>query len=482
MAFALGAGGNVRIQRFSWRGRGRAWLQLFFVSVGFLLSIGAMPIAASAAHLDAAPGGPIYEAIVVDAETGQVMRQLNPDAVTYPASLTKMMTLYLTFEAINQGRLRIDQYVQVSAMAAAHAPSKLGFEPGEWVMVRDLVLGVVTKSANDAAAVLAETLGGTEANFAGMMNQKAQQLGMTRSHYSNASGLPDPEQLTTARDIARLALALYHDFPREYRYFSVKQFDFQGQLVNGHDHILDWYPGADGIKTGFTVASGYNLATSAVQNGRRLIGVVLGGRSVRSRDKSMGQLLDLGFADLGRQQPVMVAQNQTPAATAAAAPAGTQAQPSFAAMASASIATPATAAAPVQQAAAEPATISDAPQQHSVPATIASVANAAVSHLAPVSRAEAAPASAEPNEGWAVQMGAYRGQAAAERVAREVTRLGVARGKQAQILPPAGSERLYRARLVYFTAQGARTACAELHRQQHIECSVVPAGLKVANR
>src|SRR5262249_54471530 len=146
------------------------------------------------------------------------------------------------------------------------------------------------------------------------------------------------------RDVARLALALYHDFPREYRYFAVKQFDFQGQLVNGHDHILDWYPGADGIKTGFTVASGYNLATSAVQNGRRLIGVILGGRSVRSRDQSMGQLLDLGFADLARQQPVMVAQSQTPAATAtvaAAAPTGTQAQPSFAAMASASMATPA---------------------------------------------------------------------------------------------------------------------------------------------
>jgi D-alanyl-D-alanine carboxypeptidase len=458
-------------------------LRSFWVSVGFFSLIGATPIAAGAAHLDAAPGGPIYEAIVIDAETGQVLRQLNPDAVTYPASLTKMMTLYLTFEAINQGRLRIDQYVQVSATAVAHAPSKLGFEPGEWVMIRDMILGVVTKSANDAAAVLAETLGGTEANFAGLMNQKAQQLGMTRSHYSNASGLPDPEQLTTARDIARLALALYHDFPREYRYFSVKQFDFQGQLVNGHDHMLDWYPGADGIKTGFTVASGYNLATSAVQNGRRVIGVVLGGRSVRSRDQSMGQLLDLGFADLGRQQPVMVAQGQTPAATvAAAAPAGRQAKPSFAAMASASLATPATAAAPVQQASAEPATVSDAPPQHSVPAVIASVANAAVSHLAPVSRAEAAPTSADPNEGWAVQMGAYRGEAAAERVAREVTRLSVARGKQAQILPPAGNERLYRARLVYFTAQGARTACAELHKQQHIECSVVAAGVKVANR
>ena len=484
MAFALGAGGNVTIQRLSWCGRGRAWLRPFGWPIAFALLIGATPIAAGAAHLDAAPGGPIYEAIVVDAETGQVLRQLNPDAVTYPASLTKMMTLYLTFEALNQGRLKIDQYVQVSAMAAAHAPSKLRFEAGEWVMVRDLILGVVTKSANDAAAVLAETLGGTEANFAGLMNQKAQQLGMTRSHYSNASGLPDPEQLTTARDIARLALALYHDFPREYRYFSVKQFDFQGQLVNGHDHMLDWYPGADGIKTGFTVASGYNLATSAVQNGRRLIGVVLGGRSVRSRDQSMGQLLDLGFGDLARQQPaVMVAQHQAPTATVATvAPAETQAQPSFAAMASTSMATSATASAPVQQASAEPATVSDAPPQHSVPATIASVANAAVSHLAPVSRAEAAPTSPEPGESWAVQMGAYRGEAAAERVAREVTRLGVARGKQAQILPPAGNERLYRARLVYFTAQGARNACAELHRQQHIECSVVPAGVKVASR
>jgi D-alanyl-D-alanine carboxypeptidase len=457
-------------------------LRSFWFTVGFSLLIGAMPMAASAARVDAVAGGPIYEAIVLDAETGQVLRQLNPDAVTYPASLTKMMTLYLTFEALNQGRLRIDQYVQVSATAAAHAPSKLGFEPGEWVMVRDLILGVVTKSANDAAGVLAETLGGSEPAFAGLMNQKAQQLGMTRSHYSNASGLPDPEQLTTARDIARLALALYHDFPREYRYFSVKQFDFQGQTVNGHDHMLDWYPGADGIKTGFTVASGYNLATSAVQNGRRLIGVILGGRSVRGRDQSMAQLLDLGFTDLGRQQPVAVAQRQAPAATvASAASVETQPQPSFAAMASTSMATPTTAAAPVQQASAAPATITDAPAQHSVPATIATVANAAVSHLAPVSRAEAAPASREPGESWAVQMGAYRGEAAAERAARMVARLAVARGKQAQIVPPGGNERLYRARLVYFTAQAARAACVELHKQR-MDCSVVPAGVKVASR
>jgi D-alanyl-D-alanine carboxypeptidase len=462
---------------------------VWFAAV-LLVSLGAAPLTAKAERTVAAAGGPIYEAIVIDAETGQVLRQLNPDAVTYPASLTKMMTLYLTFEALNQGRLRIDQYVQVSATAAAHAPSKLGFQPGEWVMVRDLILGIVTKSANDAAGALAETLGGTEPAFAVMMTQKAQQLGMTRTHYANASGLPDPEQLTTARDLARLALALYHDFPREYRYFSVKQFDFQGEIVNGHDHMLDWYPGADGIKTGFTVASGYNLATSAVQNGRRVIGVILGGRSVRSRDTSMAQLLDLGFGDLGRQPAVMVAQRQTPTAptVAAATPAvasaqPVQAQPSFAAIASASVATPAVQpSVGVQQASAAAQTaVSDQPPAHSAPPTLGAVASAAISHLAPVSKAEAAPVAPEANGGWAIQLGAYRAASAAERVEQEVSRLGFARGKQAQILAPSGGERLYRARLVYFSAQGAHTACGEL-RKQHVDCSVVPAGVKVASR
>src|ERR1700722_3945749 len=300
------------------RGVGRRLRRLFSFISAVAIGVGLTP-RAMASEVPAPRGGPIYEAIVLDAETGQVLRELNPDAVTYPASLTKMMTLYLTFEALNQGRLKLDQYLAVSATAAAHSPSKLGLVPGEAVTVRDLILGIVNKSANDDAAVMAEGLGGgSDAGFAAMMTQRAQQLGMTRTHYANASGLPDAEQLTTARDVARLALALYHDFPREYRYFAVKQFDFQGEIVNGHDHMLDWYPGADGIKTGFTVASGYNLATSAVQNGRRLIGVILGGRSVRSRDESMAQLLDLGFGDLARAPAVMVAQRQAPPATPAA--------------------------------------------------------------------------------------------------------------------------------------------------------------------
>ena len=163
------------------------------------------------------PSGPVFEWILLDADTGQVLGEQNADIVTYPASLTKMMTLYLTFEALNQGRVRLDQPFTVSAAAASRPPSKLGLVPGETIPLRDLILGLITRSANDAASVIAENLAGSEANFARYMVWKARQLGMQQSWYQNASGLPDPAQRTTARDVARLSLALYHDFPREYR-------------------------------------------------------------------------------------------------------------------------------------------------------------------------------------------------------------------------------------------------------------------------
>ena len=477
---------------------GPVFIRFFWFAVCVAIGVAGTSVAARAARQAAGPSGPIYEAIVLDAETGQVLRELNPDAITYPASLTKMMTLYLTFEALNQGRIRLDQYLPVSAAAAAHAPSKLGLQPGEAVMVRDLILGIVTKSANDAAAVLAEGLGGgSEQSFAVLMTQKAAQLSMNRTHYANASGLPDPEQLTTARDVARLALALYHDFPREYRYFAVKEFDFQGELVTGHDHMLDWYPGADGIKTGFTVASGFNLATSAVQNGRRVIGVILGGRSVHSRDESMAQLLDLGFADLARAPVTVMVQRQTPVAPlvaaaapvavpAAAAQPAAQAPPSFAAVAATAMAPPpVTQPVPAaQQASAAPRTVSDQAAPRETSSTFATVANAALKHLAPVGKAEAAPVAVDPAEAWGIQLGAYRAAAAAEKVEREVAHLAFARGKTPQILAPGGSERgqLYRVRLLHFSSQGARAACEELHRQ-HQACTLVPPnGVKVASR
>ena len=417
----------------------------------------------------AAAYGPVFEWILLDAETGQVLSEQNADVLTYPASLTKMMTLYLTFEQLNQGRIRLDQPFYVSSYAASRSPSKLGLTPGEAVSVHDLILGIVTKSANDAATVLAEGLAGSEQNFASYMNWKARQLGMDHSWYDNASGLPDPAQRTTARDVAKLALALYHQFPREYRYFATRDFDFRGELVRSHNHLLDWYQGADGIKTGFINASGFNLAASAVRDGRRLIGVIMGGRSWHSRDEQMASLLDQGFA-------VLAASRQAPQPTApivaAATPAPTQLR---AAVAATPVTTP-----------AAPAATTEAAGSHQRAGFIGNVATAALRHLAPVAKAEAAPLAHEARdtgEDWAIQLGAFHDEAVAAHAAQHVVSLAILKGKPRQIVAPARHEKggLYRARLLHFTPKSAQAACAELHRKG-VACSVVrPAALKLAS-
>jgi D-alanyl-D-alanine carboxypeptidase len=248
-----------------------------------------------------------YGAIVIDATTGKVVESVNPDEQIAPASLTKMMTLYLTFQALHSGKLQIDQQMPVSSWAANKSPTKLGLRNGETIAVQDCILGMVTKSANDAATVMAEGLGGSEAHFAEMMTAQARLLGMTDTYFNNASGLPDRGQLTTANDIVKLAMALYRDFPQDAHYFATKEFVFRGQLVHGHNHLMDRYPGMDGLKTGFTDASGFNLASTAVRDGHRLFGVVLGSRTAAVRDELMARLLDDGFDD--RQTPaVLVAQ------------------------------------------------------------------------------------------------------------------------------------------------------------------------------
>lgn len=452
----------------------------------------AFPAAARPAHgTIASASGPIFAWILLDAETGQVLSEQSADVLTYPASLTKMMTLYLTFEALNKGRIRLDQRLTVSEEAASRSPSKLGLTPGDAVPLRDLMLGVVTRSANDAAAVLAENLAGSEANFARYMTWKARQLGMQHTWYQNASGLPNSDQRTTARDTARLALALYHQFPREYRYFATREFDFRGDAVRTHNRLLEWYQGADGIKTGFVNASGFNLAASAVRDGRRLIGVIMGGRSARTRDAQMASLLDQGFAVLAHGRP---APAQSATVVAAATPPA--APPPPAAVATAPPAAAAAIAAPVRAAPTVPAVAAAAPA-HATATTdanpptrqrsesIGRVASAALRHLSPVGRAEAAPAVHETpaaGDDWAIQLGAFRAEAAAEQAARQAAGLAIVRGKPQQILAPAKSDktRLYRARLLHFTEKGAQAACAQLKRRG-IACSVVRAGpVKVA--
>lgn len=264
-------------------------------------------------------GSARYSSIIVDASTGEVLEEVNADQPRHPASLTKMMTLYVTFEALRDRRISLDQDVPVSPHAAAMEPTKLGLLPGSQLTVEQAILGLVTKSANDAAAALGELLGGSEDRFAQMMTLRGRALGMSHSTFMNASGLPDPDQWTTARDLAILSRRLINDFPGYYRYFSTPSFAWHRQIIFNHDNMLRTYPGADGLKTGYTEASGHNLVTSALRGGVRLVGVVLGAATNGERDVHMASLLDHGFEQLDVpifHKPVQMASRMTLIASA----------------------------------------------------------------------------------------------------------------------------------------------------------------------
>ncbi|MGD9616151.1 MAG: D-alanyl-D-alanine carboxypeptidase family protein [Alphaproteobacteria bacterium] len=381
-----------------------------------------------------APAPALRSAIVIDADSGAVLSETKPDMPAYPASLTKMMTLYLAFTALNEGRLGLDQQVPVSAHAAAQAPSKLWLKPGDSVPVQALILALVTRSANDAAVVLAEALAGSETAFAAEMTETARRLGMNDTTFRNASGLPDPLQRTTARDIARLSLALYQDFPRDYAYFSTREFEFRGQTIKTHNHMLKSYDGADGIKTGFTRASGFNLAASAERNGHRLIGVVLGSPSWPTRDKEMAALLDRGFATLGATR-----------------------------VASADTIEPA----PGQS---KPAGLVARLASHASPIGAALAASAAKPAIRPAVNT----AAAADDEDRTIQLGAFRARAAAARLAKSAARLKPAKGKDIVVRKVSGGKgALYAVQVSDFTDKGARDACGVL-RKAKFGCFVVP--------
>jgi D-alanyl-D-alanine carboxypeptidase len=250
---------------------------------------------------------PPSASIMVDGNTGQVLQASNPDALRHPASLTKIMTLYLLFERLDAGKIKLDTPLKVSAHAAEQAPTKLDLKPGQTIAVEDAIKGVVTRSANDAAVVIAENLGGSEDDFARLMTQKAHALGMSRTTYVNASGLPDDDQITTARDQALLGRAIQERFPRYYKYFSTPSFVYHGEAIRNHDHLLGAVEGVDGIKTGFTRASGFNLVTSVHRDGRFIVAVVLGGRSAFERDAHMRELISehIKEAALRRTAPLL---------------------------------------------------------------------------------------------------------------------------------------------------------------------------------
>ena len=234
---------------------------------------------------------PAFSSIIVDANSGATLTANNPDAVRHPASLTKIMTLYLLFERLEAGKLKLDSEMEVSEHASEQAPTKLGLRPGQTIKVEDAIKGLVTRSANDASVVIAEAISGDEDDFAKLMTRKARALGMSKTVYRNANGLPNPEQVTTARDQATLGRAIQDRFPRYYRYFATSTFVYRGHAIRNHNRLLGNVEGVDGIKTGYTRASGFNLVTSMRRGNRHLVGVVLGGRSGGSRDAIMRSLL-----------------------------------------------------------------------------------------------------------------------------------------------------------------------------------------------
>lgn len=239
-----------------------------------------------------------YASLVIDADSGKVLHAVNADSRHYPASLTKMMTLYLTFERLHRGIWSFETLLRVSHKAARMPPSKLGVRPGSMITVRDAILALVTKSANDVAVVVSENISGSERNFALRMTATARRLGMRHTTFRNASGLPNRGQMTTARDMATLAQALLRDFPQYYHFFSTTSFTYHGRTYRNHNRMLGHYDGIDGIKTGYIRAAGFNLVASAVRDGRRLIGVVFGGKSSRSRNTHMRKLLNNAFAEI----------------------------------------------------------------------------------------------------------------------------------------------------------------------------------------
>ncbi|GAA3542218.1 D-alanyl-D-alanine carboxypeptidase family protein [Zobellella aerophila] len=382
-----------------------------------------------------AQANPRYAAIVVDANTGEVLYAAHADAPRYPASLTKMMTLYLLFEAMEQGKLTLASKMRVSAHAASMPQTNLSLRAGDGILVRDAIPALVVRSANDVAAVVAEALGGSERNFARMMTDKAHKMNMKDTQFRNASGLPDSQQKTSARDMATLAQRLMQDFPKYYHYFSTASFHYRGKTYTSHNRIVRSYQGVDGLKTGYIRASGFNVATSAKRGDKRLIAVVMGGQTAHSRDQHMAQLLDRGFVRASGKPRVV--QRVIEAAPA---------QPSVRPQPSASV------------------------KYEIKPAPLISKSADTL-----VLQREERPVPTGQTEvllgsDWAVQVGSYHGHERARAQAVAATKW--VQGEVAVSEVEISNRKLFRARLVGLQEQQARNACLSLSRQG-MDCLVV---------
>jgi D-alanyl-D-alanine carboxypeptidase len=329
---------------------------------------------------------PQFSSIIVDGNSGAVLSSNNPDAIRRPASLTKIMTLYLLFERLDAGKMKLDTEMDVSEHASEQAPTKLGLKPGQTLKVEDAIKGLVTRSANDASVVIAEAIAGDETEFAKLMTRKARSLGMSKTTYRNASGLPNDEQLTTARDQATLGRAIQDRYPRYYRYFATSVFNYRGQSIRNHNRLLGNVEGVDGIKTGYTRASGFNLVSSMRRGNRHLVGVVLGGRSGGSRDATMRNLLAENLEKGATKRTVAAITERNPAdGTVDVAEAETASRPAETAQSASAL------AAAEPGLAAMPVTRSIAPAKPSLMAAAAAALPPAPAKVEPQAKPEPAP-------------------------------------------------------------------------------------------
>lgn len=377
---------------------------------------------------------PLHASIVVDANTGEVLHESHADASRYPASLTKMMTLYILYEAIQQGKMNLDTRMPVSIYAASMPSTNINLRAGDTISVREAIAALVVRSANDVATVVAETLGNTEANFARMMTDKARVLGMRSTTFRNASGLPHSEQKTTARDLVTLSTRLMKDFPQYYHYFSTQSFTHKGTTYNSHNRMLRNTRGVDGLKTGFIRASGFNIATSAKRGNRRVIAVVMGGQTAAARDQYMSHLLDYSF-------------NQSTS-------------PFMANHSNSSRKTPANHKTSSVSAASNQTV---AKRRTPNPNIIATTTPAKIT-------AGSQKVASDNNKNWEVQVGSYQAHDRAHAQAQAATRW--IPGQVVVTEVEMSNQKLYRARLIGLQESQARTACQNLSRQK-MECLVI---------
>ena len=413
----------------------------------FAATLGALAIGGPARSAPTPPFQEMrYAAVVVDAETGEVLFSRRADSLRYPASITKVMALYLTFEALAAGRISLDDRVEISPRAAAQSPTKLGLPVGASLSVSEAMQALAIKSANDVAVALAEKLGGgSERRFAAMMTLRARELGMVNTHFVNASGLPDSRQLSTARDLAILSRAVLRDFPQHYALFGQQSFAFEGRRMNNHNGLLWRMPGADGLKTGFTNASGYNLAVSAVRGNRRLVAVVLGGPSTARRNAKAESLLLTGFdlttrRDRGeRVQFAEASFESEPAPASLLAQASPEAEPLL----------------------ADRVVLTSAPAPRNL--SEFEIVDPASAGLRRAARAETGR--------WSVQVGAFRSQEMARKQATLVRKLAPAHFGADGKAERSGAS--WRTRFAGYSESSARAACKAL-KSRGQPCMVLP--------